>query len=266
MREVVTKLSNRVHIKLSRALNFSSYKMSELALDIFYIFLSEIKYEDNELKDFKISIVELEAKIGRKIDRSYFESIENELANTIIQIDKSYEKLTICRKCEFNSKDGWIKFEFNEKIKVHIFNIEKNYVSSDIRNLFMIKGAYSKRLYLLLKQNKDMSHKLNISLSELRCLLGIGPGKYKLYSDFKRRVITHSESQFKNTDLNFSLEEIKTRRKVTDFVFRIKSLKNKLESNSKKLMSSIDVLNQWAENSIANNSEYFDVDVDVTNY
>ena len=98
MSEIITKLSNRVNIKLSRALNFASYKMSELSLDIFYAFISELKYEDSELKLFKIRIVDLEEKIGRKIDRNYLQNIQSEFTTTVVALHKSSEKLTICNR------------------------------------------------------------------------------------------------------------------------------------------------------------------------
>lgn len=249
MSEIITKLSNRVNIKLSRALNFASYKMSELSLDIFYAFISELKYEDSELKLFKIRIVDLEEKIGRKIDRNYLQNIQSEFTTTVVALHKSSEKLTICNRFDFNSKEGWIEFEFNTEIKPHILSVEKNFVSADIRYLFMIKGAYSKRLYLLLKQNKNMSHKLEISLEELRNILSIDSNKYQLYADFKRRVIASSQNQFNITDLNFKVKEIKTGRRVTDLIFRIQSFSTKLQSNTKTFKNSLNSLQNWLQES-----------------
>ena len=249
MSEIITKLSKRVNIKLSRALNFASYKISEISLDIFYALISELKYEDNELKSFKIRIVDLEEKIGRKIDRNYLQYIESELTTTVVELHKSSEKLTICNRFEFNSQEGWIEFVFNPEIKSHILSVEKNFVSADIRYLFMIKGAYSKRLYLLLKQNKNMSHKLEISLEELRNILSIDSNKYQLYADFKRRVIASSQNQFNITDLNFKVKEIKTGRRVTDLIFRIQSFSTKLQSNTKTFKNSLNSLQNWLQES-----------------
>lgn len=249
MSEIITKLSNRVNIKLSRALNFASYKVSEISLDIFYALTSELKYEDNELKSFKIRIVDLEEKIGRKIDRNYLQNIQSEFTTAVVELHKSSEKLTICKHFEFNSKEGWIEFEFNTEIKPHILSVEKNFVSADIRYLFMIKGAYSKRLYLLMKQNKDMSHKLEISLEDLRNILSIDLNKYQLYADFKRRVITSSQNQFNSTNMNFKVQEIKTGRRVTDLIFRIQSLNKKLQSNTKTFKNSLNTLHDWFQES-----------------
>ena len=122
-------------------------------------------------------------------------------------------------------------------------------MSADIRYLFMIKGAYSKRLYLLLKQNKNMSHKLEISLEELRNILSIDSNKYQLYADFKRRVIASSQNQFNITDLNFKVKEIKTGRRVTDLIFRIQSFSTKLQSNTKTFKNSLNSLQNWLQES-----------------
>lgn len=249
MSEIITKLSNRVNIKLSRALNFASYKISEISLDIFYALTSELKYEDNELKSFKIRIVDLEEKIGRKIDRNYLQDIQSELTATVVDLHKSSEKLTICNHFEFNSKEGWIEFEFNPAIKPHILSVEKNFVSADIRYLFVIKGSYSKRLYLLLKQNQNMSHKLEISLEDLRNILSIDSNKYQLYADFKRRVISSSKNQFNSTDINFKVQEIKTGRRVTDLIFRIQSFSTKLQSNTKTFRNPLNSLQNWLQES-----------------
>ena len=100
-----------------------------------------------------------------------------------------------------------------------------------------------------MKQNKDMSHKLEISLEDLRNILSIDSNKYQLYADFKRRVIASSQNQFNITDLNFKVKEIKTGRRVTDLIFRIQSFSTKLQSNTKTFKNSLNSLQNWLQES-----------------
>lgn len=85
--------------------------------------------------------------------------------------------------------------------------------------MFQFNSRYSCRIYELLKRFIKIGHR-NLSIEELRNKLGIDCDKYKLYSDFKRKVILKAQKEInKKSDIQFDFQEVKKGRKVESLKF-----------------------------------------------
>lgn len=239
MCSIVTKLKDRNIIKQSYELNNAKYKLSELSLNIIFAFMSEIDNEDKEFKTYKINISELEKKINKRIKTSYLESVSEELLTSLITIkkDSGFLKTTWVSSFEYFSKNRLIEISFDPKLKPYLLSIKKSFVLGDFKELINIRGEYSKRIYLLLKQRTKLK-KWKISTEELMNILEV-PSSLREYKFFKRRVIVPS---IKNINLSSSISvnfnEIKIGRKVSFIEFII-------TSDNKKLKNGVSATEEW---------------------
>jgi len=75
MSETLYKLNNRNTIKLSHALNYASYSLGIVALDIVFMLIAQIKSEDEALNSYHINVIDLENRLGRQINRNSLKKI-----------------------------------------------------------------------------------------------------------------------------------------------------------------------------------------------
>ena len=120
--------------------------------------------------------------------------------------------------------DGYIEIEISDKLKPYFLEIAKgDFFYYHILNTRVLRSTYSIKLYLLLKSYRRFG-KLEIPLEELRNILEINPNEYKLYKNFKARVLETArlEMEEKN-DICFRYEDIRRSRKspVEKIVFYI---------------------------------------------
>ena len=120
--------------------------------------------------------------------------------------------------------DGYIEIEISDKLKPYFLEIAKgDFFYYHILNTRVLRSTYSIKLYLLLKSYRRFG-KLEIPLEELRNILEINPQEYKLYKNFKARVLETArlEMEEKN-DICFRYEDTRRSRKspVEKIVFYI---------------------------------------------
>ena len=120
--------------------------------------------------------------------------------------------------------DGYIEIEISDKLKPYFLEIAKgDFFYYHILNTRVLRSTYSIKLYLLLKSYRRFG-KLEIPLEELRNILEINPEEYKLYKNFKARVLETArlEMEEKN-DICFRYEDIRRSRKspVEKIIFYI---------------------------------------------
>lgn len=117
--------------------------------------------------------------------------------------------------------------------------LDKNYTLIDINDFLSIKGIYTKRFYLLLKQYANTGY-FTIGIDELKDILSIdGISRYKTFGQINDRIIkvaikelTEEKQLFK-----FEYEVIKDKRQVVRIEF--KEIEDLNPSNYKKINAPI---------------------------
>ena len=229
--------SNRQVIKCSNELNTASYRLSELGLNIIMALISEIKQDDNDFKPHVFYVKELEAKLGKKIERAYLEKVSDELLKSIIKIKRkesnSFLKLGWVSSFEFISSQSRIEISFDPKLKPYLLSIKEGFVIGYLKELVDVKGEYAKRIYMLVRQNA-FKGSLSINLEELKTILVV-PQSMEEFKVFNRRVIKHAIEQINSrTTLDVSYDINRIGRKVYSITFLIKEKfvqKNKVSEN-----------------------------------
>jgi len=130
---------------------------------------------------------------------------------------------------EISPNEGTITFRISQEFAPYLLQLQKNYTSYSLRYIPKLRSGYSIRLYELLCQYRKIG-KRSFEIANLQKKVG---SHYKLYGDFKRKVIIQAQKDVKKyTDLAFVFNEIKTGRKITHIEFIIFGNKPEKEKSS----------------------------------
>lgn len=121
-----------------------------------------------------------------------------------------------------SDENMYVKLTFHPDLKPFLLQLKRDFTKLDIRSYRFLHTSTSIRLYHILKQffgRKKLNPKLD--LQELKEMLGVGD-KYNPYNNFKQRVLDDAQKRLsENTDIRFTYDEIKERKKVIGLVFHI---------------------------------------------
>lgn len=156
---------------------------------------------------------------------------------TIHLIDETSEPVKV-------SEQNRIRLKFNPKLKPYLLQLQREYLTIDVRNIANIQSPNSVKLYLILKHQYNLGNKkVKYSVERLREILAIGDDEYPLYGNFKQKIIQKGISDLeKYTDLVvIKFEEEKVGRAIDAVVFFIdeKEVSRFLDTTTKKLTRQI---------------------------
>lgn len=140
----------------------------------------------------------------------------NELPGTI-----SRRKVNWVSKADYYDKEGKVSLQFNRYMLPYISNLTSGcFTQYGINQVAQLKSVYAIRLYELLVCESWKGETFEISITELRYILGI-TSEYPKTFEFKRCVVNPCVSAIvEHTNCkNLSYEQKKTGRDVTHLVF-----------------------------------------------
>lgn len=213
-------MNNKNIIKTSHDLNHFKGGYTRLELDFIYAFISTIKDEDEEFREYQLPLKELETKLNKRLQLRDIEYLFDTLISKTFKINNSKELAvyTFFTRLRYNKESKVLSVKFNEDLKPHLMQLS-TYAKGNFKYLLQFRSEYSKRIYMLLSQWGTAGKKL-YSVEELREILAVPP-KY-LYADFKRKILVKAETELKkSSDIFFTFEEQKQGRKVTHILFNI---------------------------------------------
>lgn len=215
---VVTQSNDLIEANYPPELTAQSHKIARLIL-------SQISPDDADMRIYKISMSTLKGYLGMSPQikwgsfKKRFDESCSRLRDEVIEIEDGelgYFKAFFLSGWGV-SKDGqFVEFEISSKLKPYLLELKKNYTSYLLAHIPKLRSGYSIRLYELLHQYRRIG-KRKFELDDLQKKVG---SRYKLYGDFKRKVILQAQKDLKkNTDLAFTFNPIKTGKKVTALEF-----------------------------------------------
>lgn len=220
-------MSNTALVVKSNKLIEASYRLGLVEAKVILKLASLIKKDEVILKDYHVSAKELmheinlgerhydelkKATVGLVSKTATIQESDGELQISFLASAKHYNK---------GMKKGMIRFRFDPALKPYLLQLKEKFTAFRLENTLNLRSIYSIRVYELLKQYEGIK-KRKIDLQEFREILGIKETEYKLYSNFKSRVILSAQRELqKKTDISFEFEEIKTGRSVTSILFKI---------------------------------------------
>jgi plasmid replication initiation protein len=132
----------------------------------------------------------------------------------------AFEELSLISRMKYEA--GQLTIQINSSALIYLIELKEKFTAFRLENILRLGSSYAIKIYQLLKQYEPL-YTRTISIDELREILAIEDA-YKLYSDFKRKVLEVSKKHINlHTDIQIEYEEIKLGRKVHKIIFHIKS-------------------------------------------
>ncbi|MDD5494469.1 MAG: replication initiation protein [Dehalococcoidia bacterium] len=211
----------------------SRYNLTLGEQRLIFTMIARIQPEDEDFKPYRISLNELAEFLGINKNHIYADckKITKKLLEKVVEIKETGRLLQThwVSSADYVDGTGTVNLTFDPLLKPYLLQLKGNFTSSKLEMLLSFKSQYTMRMYTLLKQYERL-HKREIELQQLRNTLGLGNDQYKLYSNFRERILEPTQKELKSqADLYFEFDEIKYGRKVGAIRFRIFT-KNFIES------------------------------------
>ena len=224
-------LEGKQLIVKSNELIQASYKLTLQEARVILLLTSMIKRDDDDFKLYRIKVKDFAKFAGIEKNKNIYKQLFNltkKLRKRDISIAKNDGRIMDIgwlSSSEYYSREGFVELEFSPKLKPYLLQLKERFTKYQLNNILKIKSFSGIRIYEFLKQWEKLKTK-TIEISDLREVLGISKEKYKLYGDFKRRILKPAQKEIsEKTDISFNLTEIKKGRKVVMLRFNIKPKK-----------------------------------------
>lgn len=218
-----------VRLRQSNQLVEARYRLSVGEQRLIFLMLSNIHPEDTDLRTYKIHISDFKRVLGLRDDGVYIgiiQIVKTLMTKTFfIPKDKSYSgndlQIGWISSVEYLKGQEMVELSFDPKLKPYLLDLKREFTTLKLQHVMKIAGAYTIKLYLLLKYYLIVSGK-RFKLDELKQILEIPENEYKLFGHFKSMVLNPAKEEInKKTDILFDFKTVKTGRRVTAIDFAI---------------------------------------------
>ncbi|EIJ37028.1 replication initiation protein [Thiothrix nivea] len=223
-------------IRKSNELIEARYRLSIWEQRLVLTLLTQISPKDEDFKRYKIGISDL-ANLW-ELDGNYANAIYEEVQNAAdslvgrtIQLSDDpaiSETVSWLSYVKYRRGSGEVEMEFHSSLKPYLLQLQKHFTQYQLGHVVNFKKQYTIRIYELLKMEAFKatggSFSKTFKYTELRVLLALDEKEYKMFNDFKKRIIDPSVQEIcAHTDLNIvDVRYGKTSRKITDITFVVK--------------------------------------------
>jgi len=207
----------------------SAHRLSLQEQRVLLLMISLINGDDEDFKSYVFDVKEFAKMMGYKGQSIYSEvkKVTKKLITRVLEIEdlenRRLLQISWVSSAEYVEETGSVEISFDPKLKPYLLKLKERYTKYSLLHVIRLRSAYSVRIYELLKQ-VELFQERSFVLTDLRKLLGIKEDEYKLYADFRRKVLEHSIKEInEKTDLRLSYETEKRGRGVNKIKFLINS-------------------------------------------
>lgn len=213
---------------------YQSFTLAEQR--VILILLAQIRPNDEDFKDYRISLNDFSKIIGMPISGSFYENVKatcDKLTDRKIHIQQGNSWLIThwVSSAKYMHGSGYVELSFDPKLKPYLLRLKDHFTEYKLDIAVKFKSQYSIRLYEVLKKEAQIEshyrHKKQFekkySVDDLRIIFALEESDYKLFGHFKTKVLEPAIKDISDkTDLNiFETRFIKTSRKITAISFTV---------------------------------------------
>jgi plasmid replication initiation protein len=228
----------------SNALINATYNLSSQEQKIILTLASLVEPDDEEFREYVFKIQNFIKLLEIKDKSKYTEvpRITKELMKKVFEIrtGNSIKQLSWLCSVVYKINEGIVILKFSPDLKPYLLHLKSMYTKYRLENILNLKSKYSIRMYEILKCNQFKGECI-IELNELKNMVGAVANYFKIYADFKKKVLLQAQKEINAiTDISFDFAEIKESR-------RIVGIKLIIFSNNKKSNTTKDLENEYSD-------------------
>lgn len=186
-------------------------------LRFFSIYLSKINPRDESTRVVKFPLSDFQKIMGfGRMNLSQLKSSTNSLLCKVVNIpdeNGGYSAFTLFKKCRVyqnDISDWFIEINANDDALPLMFDFKDRYFKYELWNALRLKSPNQIRMYEILKQYETLG-KREITVKDLRELLGIAETEYPRFERFRVKVLDSCQQALKEiTDISYTYERGKT--------------------------------------------------------
>lgn len=186
-------------------------------LRFFSIYLSKINPFDTTTRNVKFKLSDFQKIMDFKtLNIVQLKAATDSLLTKIVHIPKEsggYTAFQLFKECEIDkdsSGEWYVSIDAHDKALPLMFDFKDRYFKYELWNALRLRSANQIRMYEILKQYENIGRR-ELSVSDLRELLGIAPNEYPRWNNFKTRVLDSCQQALKETtDICYTYERGKT--------------------------------------------------------
>lgn len=194
-----------------------SNNMTVQELRFFSIYLSKINPWDKSTRVVRFPLEDFRRimEFGR-LNISQLKSSTDSLLCKIVHVPDErggYRAFQLFKECHVSQDDygeWYMEIDAHDRALPLMFDFRSRYFKYKLWNALRLKSSNQVRMYEILKQYEGLG-KRELTVAELRELLGIAPNEYTRFERFRVRVLDSCQSALKeSTDICFEYERGKT--------------------------------------------------------
>ena len=219
------------------ALVNAKYKLNTSEMKFILTAITQLDSKtDTVLQEYEIKVHELEERLQAEQNETRLKQFAKKLMSKPLEVptDNGWIVANWFSDIEYVRGQAKFKVRFSEKLKPYLLELKERFVAYNLKHILPLTSTYSVRIYQLLKEYEKLKIRY-FDVEELMELLQV-PKSYKIYADFKRKVLQVAEKELReHTDIYFTYEEEKEGRKVARLVIRIYPNTHKAEAERARL-------------------------------
>ena len=186
-------------------------------LRFFSIYLSKINPYDKSTRAVKFKLSDFQKIMDfKKLNIVQLKAATDSLLTKLVHLPKEsggFSTFQLFKECEIDkdsSGEWYVSIDAHDKALPLMFDFKDRYFKYELWNALRLKSANQIRMYEILKQYEHIGRR-ELSVSDLRELLGIAPNEYPRWDRFRDRVLDSCQQALKETtDICYTYERGKT--------------------------------------------------------
>lgn len=186
-------------------------------LRFFSIYLSKINPRDVSTRVVKFPLEDFRRimNLGKDVNVTYFTSVLYSLLGKVVRIPNSdgkpgFTAIQLFKECkiyqDYEGGPWYLAFDAHDKALPLMFDYKDRYFKYELWNALRLKSVNQLRMYEILKQYETIGRR-EVSVADLRELLGIDKNEYNRWNNFKVRVLDACQQALKDyTDICYTYE------------------------------------------------------------
>ena len=186
-------------------------------LRFFSIYLSRINPRDESTRIVKFPLADFQKIMGLgRMNISHFKASVDSLLTKIVHVPNEnggFEAFQLFKKCKVDKDElgeWFVEINAHDDALPLLFDFKDRYFKYELWNALRLKSPNQIRMYEILKQYESLG-KREITVKDLRELLGIAENEYPRFERFRVKVLGGCQKALKETtDICFEYERGKT--------------------------------------------------------